>query len=485
MSGPKISVYSLTGRARTIVNGQIRCEQQSIACASKTESVLKSLLSSSGNFDKQINKIKLLIKRTGDGTEQLHKINQLQESLKKDALMIERELKANMPHVSTKYRITEEAYTEKQTELKKLQALLKRAEDLKQSLDSAFAQDKRTVTHLQTSIIRDLEDPGARKDKELDLSYLSRNDEANTQQIQKSIINDISGIYSFDTVDEPGTRDTRFEEKKSALSKALLDLLNDESLPINIINDIKQAIYKLQMITELHNLTTFDAITVTGLFKRINAYNHEREQKLKEFEDLTGRYKALCVMAGMETKALPYSEEAKAEIIAEIEKIELSLVRQKEQAYIAECVDEVMEEMGYDLIGTREVKKKNGKRFRNELFSFNEGTAVNVTFSPDGQISMELGGLAREDRIPTVEEADVLTHDMKSFCGEFAEFERKLRERGVIIGNRIALSPPSAEYAAIINVNDYDVKESTQITEMNAKEKRRKVTERKTMRRDD
>jgi len=29
-----------------------------------------------------------------------------------------------------------------------------------------------------------------------------------------------------------------------------------------------------------------------------------------------------------------------------------------------------MSDMGYDLIGLREVRKKSGKRFRNELFTF-------------------------------------------------------------------------------------------------------------------
>ncbi len=58
-----------------------------------------------------------------------------------------------------------------------------------------------------------------------------------------------------------------------------------------------------------------------------------------------------------------------------------------------------------------------------------------------------------------------------------------MRERGIIVGKRIVLSPPTAEYAAIINVTDYDVAESTQITEMNAKEKRRKQKEKKVMRR--
>ena len=484
MSGPKISVYSLTGRARTIVNGQIRCEQQSIACANQTLATLKSLLGLSGNFNRQIGNIQLLMKRTGDGAEQLQRINKLQETLKRDAMEIERELKANMPRVSTKYRITEEAYAEKKAELKKLQDLQKRAEKLKNALDSVLAEDKRTVSKLQGSFFRDAQVPSDREETEPDSSYLNRFDEANIQQIQRSIVKDLSGVHSFDFIDEPDLPDTSFEDKKTAIGKELSELLKDGSLPADIVKEIKQAIFKLQMITEMQNLTTFDSITVMGLFKKIDAFKHVSEQKRAEFDELMTRYRALCTMAGGEAKELPFSEDSKAMVTSEIERLELLLVRQQEQAYISECVDEVMEEMGYDLIGTREVRKKSGKRFRNELFTFNEGTAVNVTFSSDGQISMELGGLAREDRIPTAEESEILTRDMESFCGEFAKFEQKLRERGIIVGNRIALSPPSAEYAAIINVNDYDVSESIQISEMNAKEKRRKAADKQAMRRD-
>ena len=50
---------------------------------------------------------------------------------------------------------------------------------------------------------------------------------------------------------------------------------------------------------------------------------------------------------------------------------------------------------------------------------------MNITYSPEGQISMELGGLAREDRLPTDDEATALAQDMESFCHEFSEFERK------------------------------------------------------------
>ena len=481
MSGPKISVYSLTGRARTIVVGQMRCEQQSLACFARTQEITRSLQSFSGNFDQQIRNIQLLMKRTSEGAEQIEKLQSLQKDIKAEAAEIKKELVAHAPHVSTKYRITEEAYAEKQAELNRLQALQKRAEKLKAKLDAAFSQDQKNSSRIQASIIQDLADPDAGNPSEPDLNFLQRDNAHNIQKIQASIVDDLSDIYSFDLDDE--APETSFQDKKDAIRKELSELLSDNTLPDDIIREIKQAIYSLQKIEAMQYLTTFDSVTVMGIFKKIDAYKHEEELKAAEYAELTARYEALCSMAGEDAKRLPYSKTAVETMNAEVERLELLLVRQQEQAYISDCVDEVMSDMGYDLIGSREVRKKSGKRFRNELFTFNEGTAVNVTFSSDGQISMELGGLAREDRVPTPEETEILTKDMENFCGEFAEFERRMLAKGIVVGNRIALSPPTAEYAAIINVNDYDVAESTQVSVMNATEKRRKQTEKKVMRR--
>lgn len=103
MSGPKISVYSLTGRARTIVVGQMRCEQQSLACFARTQEITRSLQSFSGNFDQQIRNIQLLMKRTSEGAEQIEKLQSLQKDIKAEAAEIKKELVAHAPHVSNVY----------------------------------------------------------------------------------------------------------------------------------------------------------------------------------------------------------------------------------------------------------------------------------------------------------------------------------------------------------------------------------------------
>ena len=128
-----------------------------------------------------------------------------------------------------------------------------------------------------------------------------------------------------------------------------------------------------------------------------------------------------------------------------------------------------MAEMGYDVIGQREVTKRSGKHFRNELYRYGEETAINVTYSDDGQIAMELGKLDQKDRVPTVSESNYLVNQMVIFCERFSELEKRLAKKGVKLGKRIALTSPSADYAQIINSNEYSMKEKQEKTSHRAK----------------
>ena len=312
-------------------------------------------------------------------------------------------------------------------------------------------------------------------------SFLDR--KGTVRQVQESILDDLSGVYSFEIDEEEP--DTSFADRKKAAYQKLQELQREADLPAHILQEVSQAIRKLQTITEIHYLSTFESVTISGLTRKVARYRKELAQQEAEFYELLARYKALCSMANENAQEYTYSKDSVVALSSEVERLEKALVKQHEQAYICECVNQVMSDMGYDLIGERSVTKRNGKRFRNELFSFNDGTAVNVTYSPNGQISMELGGIAREDRLPSAEEVSVLTQDMETFCGEFAEFERRLRDKGVIVGDRIALSPPTADYAAIINVTDYEVEASTQVTEIAASDKKKRTSEKKVMRRNE
>ena len=74
MSGPKISVYQLTGWARQVVMGQIRCEQQSVACAEQICMLIKECLAYRVTYESAMKRLELLQRRTGDESTKIEEI---------------------------------------------------------------------------------------------------------------------------------------------------------------------------------------------------------------------------------------------------------------------------------------------------------------------------------------------------------------------------------------------------------------------------
>lgn len=449
MSGPKISVYQLTGWARQVVMGQIRCEQQSVACAEQICMLIKECLSYRTTYEAILKRLELLQRRSGNGNNEAEEIETFLSHAVDSLNRISVDLQAHMPHISAKYQISDEAYEEKKQQLAYIKKLHKQVTQILSDLDKGVNQEQYS-------------------------------EEAVTQSINNSIAEDISNAYSFYI--EPDDTAPRFDEQKKAVFDRLA-ALTAKNLSNELKQNLQNALQVIERINDVSHLSTFEAVTVKQLEKAAERCQREYQELMREFTEMISRYNALCKMA--EVPAEVFFPEDYSQVQSEIDKLELIVYKQQEQSYIYDCVDEIMSEMGYDLIGKREVTKRNGKRFKNELYTFNEGTAVNITYSSDGQISMELGGIARQDRIPTAAETEVLTADMETFCDEFEEFEQRLREKGIIIGNRIALSPPSAEYAAIINVNDYSVDSGVQVSEIVAADKKKRTSVKKHMRRYD
>ncbi|MBO4548859.1 MAG: hypothetical protein J5758_06555, partial [Abditibacteriota bacterium] len=131
--------------------------------------------------------------------------------------------------------------------------------------------------------------------------------------------------------------------------------------------------------------------------------------------------------------------------------------------YVTRSVDEVFEEMGYTRIGSREAAGQTGSRFSGRLYQLEGGTAVDVTYSADGSVTMELGGLDTRDRAPEPEEQQQLTEDMESFCGDYEAIARKLAEKGIEVSSFSSL-PPQPAYATIINLEDYEHTEDAVLT---------------------
>lgn len=250
--------------------------------------------------------------------------------------------------------------------------------------------------------------------------------------------------------------DRELDEQKAVVIEELNRTAALPYLTEELLNRIKLCISEIEKISSKSYLNSFISLRANPLKKECNKYSNEYENVKVRFFQLAEVYKSYCEMLEMscvipECNAIGIEQLQKKIIDAE-EKLNAV----DEQEYISSSIDEIMIKLGYELIGHRSVTKKSGCKFRNELYSLGNGTAVNVTFSSDGKVAMELGGLDECDRIPNEDEARKLCDDMQSFCEDYAEISGYLSSKGIIADN-ISHIPPSEEYAQIINISDYEL----------------------------
>lgn len=300
--------------------------------------------------------------------------------------------------------------------------------------------------------------------------------------LHASLSSDIDKGFSTSFADIQTSSQITISESKSKIRSQLIEMKNNQNLPKELVGELDATLSKINSIDNEAFLKNFSSVTVSPLLKRCKQYLNEYEACHEEFEKLYAEYIALCDLYFYVAQEYPCCNASLEVLRAEIKRIKDTVDTDDEQAYISDCLDEVMEEMGYTVIGSREVTKKNGKHFRNELYTYGEGTAVNVTYSSDGKIAMELGGIDATDRLPNDHETSVLCESMEHFCDDFKEIEKRLLAKGVVLADRISLLPPSAEYAQIINTTDYNMTEKTET--LQTKKQRRTATKRKALRKE-
>ena len=296
--------------------------------------------------------------------------------------------------------------------------------------------------------------------------------------LQKAI--DEGFATSFAEIKEIKASETASLRHETA--QRLAQLQRIDFLPYTYKSEISSTITRLEEIADDVFLKNFVAVSVNPLIKQANQFIAEYRECQAEFDRLYTEYAALCELYYYVAQEYVCSRSSIQTLEAEIERIKKAVAEDDEQAYISDCLDEVMVEMGYTVLGSREVTKRNGKRFRSELYSYGEGTAVNITYSSDGKIAMELGGIDTSDRVPTAQETDKLCDSMEQFCDDFKEIEKRLLAKGVLLADRISLLPPDAEYAQIINISDYSVE--AEADSISVKKQRRSASKQKALRRE-
>lgn len=300
------------------------------------------------------------------------------------------------------------------------------------------------------------------------LADLTKQEQAAREELQGTLAENISNLFQQGVAAQEAQTKAQaaLARKKEEVGQKLASVRSLAYLPIPCQRELDAAFKSLDSIQSLEFIDNYISIEVTPLVKKCTEFSTLWARSGKEYQDLYAQYEVLIEETGAQEQAemIPFDQNAVEKLKMVIEKLEKKAQEAAEQAYISQALSEVMEEMGYGMWGKREVKKRSGRHFRNELYHYGADTAINVTYSDDGQISMELGKVDHEDRLPTGLESQAMEAEMHQFCDHFHVIEERLAEKGVKMGSRVMLAPPSAEYAQIINLGDFDTAENSQQT---------------------
>lgn len=413
MSGPKSARYILTPEQRRILAEARERERKTKRELDKLQQYRGEFASLKERLDTATTSIDMFVDRVGEG-------NEVQQSIRNSITQI-------------KAIIQESVGLSKQSGLESLQSFNTKAKIVEEYARKIVAQYENQSSEINAALSKNIEDS----------------------------IADGMSVRIDDEIIKP---QSYLENQKAKIKHILHEIQS-----LNISSDLQEesiAILKrAQGITDDSFIDNYYAMTVLPYVKRCKAYEEQIKEYGEEFDELVSKHRYYSEYLGMPVIAFTFSMDTLNSLRHEVAELESQSEKIEEQQYISESLDQVMRDMGYNVVGSREVVKKSGRKFRNELYHFSEGSVVNVTYAVNGQISMELGGVDTCDREPSEEESSLLCDEMVEFCDEFPEIERRLKEKGVVLMNRISMLPPAEEYAQIINVSDYNMTEQVDVLE--------------------
>ena len=419
MSGPKISVYSLERERRRLLEAIRNCDRQRTECAVENGQLIADLSELLNDICRNNEKIKNLHHQSENSVKISRTFSEMESTLSaflQDAVSLQ---SVNKPSKKGKTILSREElkkHEEALARLKRLNITAKRMDDQIRSqysvLQMKSISDTRAEILRHTDISRlDFSSPAGKADSEL-------------LEIKNRLLSDL----------EKRTSGRKYSPKM-----------------ISKLQTIRLSISRASGVSELKN---YEMITLKSFYRELESDAAE----ISRYHILRETYIQTCDEMGISPDPkIPDCGDA-AILEKAIRELTDNLIRQDARSYIIDSVDDVMREMGYEVIGTRDVTRKNGRKFHDELYSYSNGTAISVIYSSDGQITMELGGLSHADDLPDPNETELLTDEMNSFCTSFSAIEQKLAERGVLVSNRISMAPPDAEFAMTINLDDYQLK---------------------------
>ena len=223
----------------------------------------------------------------------------------------------------------------------------------------------------------------------------------------------------------------------------------------------------LQTANSFIEFKKFSLDFIPQFIEKANQYRLEQEQLNTEFSEIYIDYVSLCEECGIPPEQFSVTKENVEKMKTISLDMDNFLLEQKKNNYIKDAINETMAELGLPILATKVQPNSDNTTLNKFLVQFKDDTAIDVTVTEDGHISMEVGLMDNYYRGVTPEEAAHFSLEASKFCEKYKLLQQKLEEKGVILDEGETY-PPTSAHAKIIDVSDYNLEVTKNNTLNNA-----------------
>ena len=187
---------------------------------------------------------------------------------------------------------------------------------------------------------------------------------------------------------------------------------------------------------------TADATAYERIRRQLQAMVNEAAdmvRKDQEFQDLYGDYLALAAILGI-TPRDPQSFGNAESLLKEIVDLQEQYRTKDEMDYIADQINSVMIDLGYGMVSSRVLVRKDRSEMDYSLYQADDATGIAVYTDQSGAVMMRMTVLGDSEDI-TEEDLDFSYQRQLDFCAGHQDLVDALAERGVYLKQKSYLAP--------------------------------------------
>ena len=210
-----------------------------------------------------------------------------------------------------------------------------------------------------------------------------------------------------------------------------------------ICDDFESEKEKYDAILKNHSFD--DNYKISQMKMKFESYLIEKQSENDNIEilKLRSEYISLSKLIYGECVEVPDDVECLKKEIAEML---LEAQSEKVGEYVAECIDKVMTELGYKVVGNEVL---SAQKMTKQHYDYSANSAITVASSENGAMMLEVVGKKKEDG--TNGSTSAVKSDMERFCPDFQKIKQGLQQYGISLSDK-KLCPPDEKYVRFVDI---------------------------------